>query len=134
LTGIIIVGHGNLALDLVEVSERILGKQENLSAVSVQVGESDKVLYQKLENIVEVMKTDDIMILSDIFGGSIANTCLYFAKLRGHVSVITGFNLPMLIKVLTYRDKVNLEELASLACESGKNGIIDACKTYDEKG
>ncbi|MGB9595150.1 MAG: PTS sugar transporter subunit IIA [Candidatus Poribacteria bacterium] len=134
MTGIIIVSHGNIASDLMEVSERILGKQENISAVSIQVGESDKVLYEKLENLVNLMKADDIMILSDILGGSITNTCLYFAKMRGHISVITGFNLPMIIKVLTYRDKVNLEELACLACESGRNGIVDACKTYDEKG
>ena len=133
LIGIIVVSHGSLALELVSISERILGKQDYLSSVSVQVGESEQILYNKLKEIIEIMNTDDVIILSDIFGGSIANTCLYFAKLRGHASVITGVNLPMLIKALTHRDENDLNELSTLACDGGKNGIVDACKILEEK-
>lgn len=128
MIGIIVVSHGSLALELASISERILGKQDYFSAVSVQVGESEQILYNKLNEIIEIMNTDDVMILSDIFGGSIANTCLYFAKLRGHVSVITGVNLPMLIKVLTHRNETDLNKLSAIACKGGKAGIVNACK------
>jgi mannose/fructose/sorbose-specific phosphotransferase system IIA component len=133
LISIIIVGHGNFASELVSISQTILGKQKYLEIVSIKAGEGEHALHSRLTELMDTMEIDDVMILSDIFGGSISNMCLYFAKRKGHVAVVTGVNLPMVLKVLTYRDRVNLKELVSLACKGGKDGIVDACELIDEK-
>jgi len=133
LIGIIVVGHGNFASELASISQTILGKQKYLEAISVKAGEGEHAIHSKLKELMDYMEIDDVMILSDIFGGSISNSCLYFAGHNGHIAVITGVNLPMLLKVLTYRNNVNLSELVSVACEGGKDGIVDACGIIDKK-
>ncbi|MBD3185051.1 hypothetical protein GF312_22400 [Candidatus Poribacteria bacterium] len=127
MIGVIVAGHGNLASEMITIAENIMGKQNHLIATSVKSGESQDILVERLSEILKNMETEDIIILSDIFGGSISNTCLYFAKKRKHVGVVTGVNLPMILKVLTHRDRKNLKELVSEACEGGKHGIQDIC-------
>ena len=128
LIGVIVVGHGNFASELVSVSENILGKQKYLDTVSVRAGEGEHTLHNKLNELMSNMEIDDVIILSDIFGGSLSNMCLYFAKNKGHIAVVTGVNIPMVLKVLSYRERVvGLNELVSVACKGGKDGIVDAC-------
>lgn len=136
MTGIIVAGHGNFAFEIVSIAENILGKQKYLEYVSLKSGEGEYTLNKKLNELINNMEIDNILVLSDIFGGSISNMCIYMAEKRDHIAVITGVNLPMLLKSLTYRDKVSLEELVSLACSGGKDGIVDACgllKRKDQK-
>lgn len=133
MTGIIVAGHGNFALEIVSIAENILGKQKYLEYVSIKSGEGEYTLSRKLNELISNMEIDNVLVLSDIFGGSISNMCLYFAEKKDHIAVITGVNLPMLLKSLTYRDKVSLEELVSLACSGGKDGIIDACGLLKRK-
>jgi len=133
LIGVIVIGHGNFASELVSLSEGILAKQKYFDMASVKAGEGEYALHTKLNELMGNMEIDDVMILSDIFGGSISNMCLYFAKNKGHVAVVTGVNLPMVLKVLTYRDSVSLNELVSVACKGGKDGIVDACGVLEEK-
>ena len=133
MIGIIVVGHGNFASELVLVSENILGKQKYLETISVKAGEGEHTLHSKLNELMSNMEIDDVIILSDIFGGSLSNMCLYFAKNKGHIAVITGVNIPMVLKVLSYRDRVSLNELVSVACKGGKDGIVDACGILEEK-
>lgn len=133
MIGIIVVGHGNFASELVSVSENILGKQKYLETISVKAGEGEHTLHSKLNELMSNMEIDDVIILSDIFGGSLSNMCLYFAKNKGHIAVITGANIPMVLKVLSYRDRVSLNELVSVACKGGKDGIVDACGILKEK-
>jgi len=133
MIGVIVAGHGSFASEIISIAENILGKQEALEFVSVGIGEGDYTLSNELEASLEKIDAEEVLILSDIFGGSVSNTCLYFAKVRKHISVVTGVNLPMMLKVLTYRDKVDLAELTSRACKGGREGILDACKWLDEK-
>ena len=102
--------------------------------VSVKAGEGEHTLHNKLNELMSNMKIDDVIILSDIFGGSLSNMCLYFAKNKGHIAVVTGVNIPMVLKVLSYRERVvGLNELVSVACKGGKDGIVDACGILEEK-
>lgn len=134
MIGVIVVGHGNFASELVSVSENILGKQKYLDTVSVEAGEGEPILHNKLNELMSNMDIDDVIILSDIFGGSLSNMCLYFAKNKGHIAVVTGVNIPMVLKVLSYRERVvGLDELVSVACKGGKDGIVDACGILEEK-
>lgn len=134
MIGIIVAGHGNFASELISILQSIMGEQEYLEAVSVGVGEGEYVLNNRLETGLKAMAVDEVLILSDIFGGSVSNTCLYFARSRKHVAVVTGVNLPMLLKVITYRESVDLSKLVSLACKGGREGILDACGLLDKAG
>ncbi len=118
---------------IVSIAENILGKQRYLEYVSIKSGEGEYILNKKLNELISNIEIDNILVLSDIFGGSISNMCLYLAEKREHIAVITGVNLPMLLKSLTYRDRVSLEELVSLACNGGKDGIVDACGLLKRK-
>ena len=134
MIGVIVAGHGNFACEIISILQNIMGEQEHVEAVSVGVGEGEYFLRDRLGAALEAMEVDEVLILSDIFGGSISNTCLYFAKSRKHVAVVTGVNLPMLLKVITYRESGDLSELVSLACEGGREGILDACGLLDKAG
>jgi mannose/fructose/sorbose-specific phosphotransferase system IIA component len=127
MIGIIVAGHGNFASEIISIAESILGKQKFLKAVSVNTGEGEFILKSELEAALERMEADEVLILSDIFGGSVCNTCLHLANDKADVGLVTGINLPMILKVLTYRNSVDLDELISIACEGGKTGILDVC-------
>ncbi len=132
MIGIIVAGHGSFASEIVSTAERIMGKQEYFEAVSVKIGEAESALKGKLDSILKMTEVDDVLVLSDIFGSSFSNRCIYFAKNSGHIAVVTGVNLPMVLKVLTYRDSVGLVDLVSLACKGGREGIMDACGLLDK--
>jgi len=132
MIGVIVAGHGNLASEIISTAERVMGKQEYLEAVSVKVGEGEDNLKDKLNAVLRMTEISEVLVLSDIFGSSFSNVCMHFAKDAGQVGVVTGVNLPMVIKVLTYRNSVDLRELVSLACKGGKDGILDACGWLDK--
>ena len=130
---VVVAGHGNLASDIIATAERTLGKQEHLGSISVKFGEGEDDLRNKLNTVLDIAEDDDVIVLSDIFGSSFCTGCVCLARDSVHVAVVTGVNLPMLLKVLTYRDRVSLVELVSLACKSGREGIRDACGLLDEE-
>ena len=133
MIGVIIACHGELASEIVSVAEEIMGEQRHLEAISVKVGESKDNLRSKLDIVMNMMDVDGVLILLDLFGSSFSNSCMYFAQKRTHVAVVTGVNLPMVLKVLTHRDSMDLKNLVSLACKGGKDGILDACGWLSEK-
>jgi PTS system mannose-specific IIA component len=134
MIGVIIVGHGSFAYEIVSIAENIMGKQEYFEPVSVKVGEREDDLRNKLDAVLAMSEIDSVLVLSDIFGGSFSNACMYFAKNRGRIGVVTGVNLPMVLKVLTHRKSItDLGELVTLACSGGKDGILDACHWLDKK-
>ncbi len=129
---VVVAGHGNLAYDIITTAERTLGKQESLKAVSVKFGEGESDLRSKLSTVLDMAEHGDVIVLSDIFGSSFSKGCVGLAKDERRVAVVTGVNLPMVLKVLTYRGRVDLPELVSLACKSGREGIRDACGLLDD--
>lgn len=129
MIGVIIAAHGNLASEIIATAEKSLGKQEHLEAVSMRVGEWAGDLKNKLNAVLKMAAIDDVIVLADIFGSSFTNECVCIAK---NVAVVTGVNLPMVLKVLTYRKRTDLRELVSLACKGGREGIRDACGLLDK--
>jgi len=130
--GVVIVTHTDYGIHLQKAAEMILGPQENVRAISVEVNmdttETGKLLDAA---IAEVERGCGVMILTDMFGGTPTNLSLsLFAKHR--IEVVTGVNLPMLIKVLSTRDKT-LELLAADAKSAGVQGIVVAGEVLRKK-
>ena len=134
MIGVIVAGHGKLASEIISTAEKTLGKQEHLEAVSMQVGEGENTLRSKLDAVLKMSEVDDVLVLADIFGSSFSKECVYLAKNKGRVAVVTGVNLPMVLKVLTYRGRADIDELVLLACKGGREGIRDACELLNKRG
>ena len=124
MIGIVIVTHRQLGDALIEAAEFILGKKpEALVSVSIDLNESAEVLRAKIaEGIRSVGSEEGVLILTDMFGGTPSNLSYSFLE-EGHIEVISGVNLPILIQADNIRKKMKLDKLAVKLEEFGKKSI-----------
>lgn len=123
MIGGIIVSHGKLAEELLNALTIILGEAMNIEAISIgwydDVEESKKKINQSLKR---VEQKNGVLIFTDMFGGTPSNLSFSFLK-DGQVEIITGVNLPMLIKFVSLQRSHNLKEVAKKVVEQGKKNI-----------
>ena len=128
--GVVVVTHGQLATELVNSAEMIVGDLPHFTAVSI--GWHDDVEHAKEEigrAIARVQSSaggtpEDpagVLVLTDMFGGTPANLAVTFVSPQ--VEIITGVNLPMLIKLARTAKKGDLLTLAREMREDGRNAI-----------
>jgi PTS system mannose-specific IIA component len=124
MIGIVIVTHRQLGDALIEAAEFILGSRpEALVSVSIDLSESADVLRRKIAGSIKKVKSEaGVLILTDMFGGTPSNLSYSFLE-EGHIEVISGVNLPILIQAANTREKMNLDELAVKLEEFGKKSI-----------
>jgi PTS system mannose-specific IIA component len=124
MIGVVVVTHGQLATELVNAAETIVGDLPRFAAVSI--GWHDDTLDAREEiaqAVARVRKdTQGVLILTDMFGGTPANLAMTFLG-EGDVEVITGVNLPMLIKLARPPKETDLLTLAREMREHGRNAI-----------
>lgn len=131
--GVIIVTHGGLAHELLKTVEMIVGNQPHMRAISVSAEIEDSVLCGKMqETIKELNSGEGVLILTDMFGGTPSNLSLSFLDERS-VEVITGVNLPMLVKLADCNEKLSLEEIKTRIVEYGRRNILVASDLLVEK-
>ncbi|HOW56263.1 MAG TPA: PTS sugar transporter subunit IIA [Syntrophorhabdaceae bacterium] len=123
MTGLVVVAHFNLAREMVAATELIVGKQEQFVAVDIVPDEPVEKIKEKIVlSLKECNSGDGVIILTDMFGGTPSNISLSFLE-DGNVEVVAGVNLPMLIKLVTYREGKPLDELASFITQYGQKNI-----------
>jgi PTS system mannose-specific IIA component len=123
MIGIVVVAHFNLSREMVAATELIVGKQEQFAYVDIFPDEEvDKIKKKLTEALKAADSGEGAIILTDMFGGTPSNISLSFLQ-EGKVEVVTGTNLPMLIKLVTYRQGRSLSELASFIASYGKKNI-----------
>lgn len=123
MVGIVVCAHFNLAREFVMAAELIVGKQDQIRYVNINPEEEMEAVKRRLqEAIKEVDAGDGVIIFTDMFGGTPCNLSLSFLN-EGKIEVITGVNLPMLIKVLLEREGKNLKELTEAVTTYGKKQI-----------
>jgi PTS system mannose-specific IIA component len=121
-----VVSHGHLAQELVAAAEMIVGEVAQIQAVSI--GWHDDVNDAKKEierRIAEVDSGGGVLILTDMFGGTPSNIAFSFHD-PGKVDVITGVNLPMIIKITNQKEDDSLESLARSVRDQGRTSISTA--------
>ncbi len=124
MIGIVICCHGKMGEGMRDAAEMIVGAQEQLRVVSVNPGNGGNEILDALTQAVkEVDKGDGVLLVTDLFGGTPTNIgCALLGE--ASVEVVTGFNLPLLIKALTGRnDASSLSELARTASDYGRRHI-----------
>ena len=124
MIGIVIVTHSQLGDALIEAAQFIIGKRpEALVSVSIDLSESADVLRAKIAEGIKTVKSEDgVLILTDMFGGTPSNLSYSFLE-EGHLEVISGVNLPILIQAVNTRKKMRLNKLAVKLEEFGKKSI-----------
>ena len=125
--GIIIVAHADLGATLLRLVESILGPQSDCTSISVDAAFEASDTVQRLNDAASRLdKGAGVLVLTDMFGGTPTNLSLALLA-RHRLEVVTGVNLPMALKAFGARE-VALEDLAALAEEAGKSGIVAAGK------
>lgn len=123
MIGGLIVSHGKLAEELLNALTIIIGEAVNIEAISIgwydDVEESKKKISQSLRKIDQ---KNGVVIFTDMFGGTASNLSFSFLK-DEHIEIITGVNLPMLIKFVSLQRSNNLKEVAKKVYEQGKKNI-----------
>jgi PTS system mannose-specific IIA component len=134
MIGVIIVAHGELAHAFKDATELIMGKQEQFMAVSIGAQEEVNLASGRLKKaICEVDHGDGVLVLTDMFGGTPTNLSLAFLEEK-KVEVLTGVNLPMLIKLMSLRQELtDLESIKERLCIYGREKIIAASDLLNHK-
>ena len=124
MIGIVIAKHCKLGDALIDAAEFILGNRpEGVVSISIDLKDNPKKLLDKISvGIKKVHQNQGVLILTDMFGGTPSNLSYSFLE-EGRVEVLSGVNLPILIKALRLRNEMNLGEIASTLEEFGKKSI-----------
>lgn len=123
MIGVVVVSHGRLANEFVAAAEHVLGPQPQMRAVAI--GPNDD-MEERRADIIETVRAvdsgDGVVILTDMFGGTPSNLSFSFYK-ENHVEIITGVNLPMLIKFVSLQRNNNLKDVAKKVVDQGKKNV-----------
>jgi PTS system mannose-specific IIA component len=132
--GVVIVTHYELGEQMLQALRSILPNAPEFFAVSVSPDQSvDEMRGAISEKLVKAEAGQGVLILTDMFGGTPSNIALSFLD-ELKVEVVTGINLPMLIKLATLREEKSLEELASFIKDYGRRNISVASELVSENG
>ncbi|HRR41629.1 MAG TPA: PTS sugar transporter subunit IIA [Syntrophales bacterium] len=132
MVGVLIITHGDLGRELINAAEMIKGPLEGVVFVSVNYSKGVEDLKKEIKaSIKKVDSGDGTLIFTDLFGGTPSNISLSFLK-EGKVEVVTGVNLPMLLK-LDMRGEKKLSELASLIRDYGRKNIYLASEVLSKE-
>jgi mannose PTS system EIIA component len=119
----VIVTHGHLAGELLAAAEMIVGPISHIAAVSIGWHDDVDAARDEVQRaITRVSQQRGVLLLTDMFGGTPTNIASMFLE-EGAVEVITGVNLPMVIKLATATAEDSLAEIARKICDQGRQGI-----------
>jgi len=128
--GIVVVSHGQVAGELVNAARNIVGDVPAIAAVSIAWTDDMSAAREKIERALGEVGGGGVLILTDMFGGTPTNVSLPF--LSAQVEIVTGVNLPMLIKLIGQREG-DLLEVARVVRDQGKGAIYVASEILEKK-
>ncbi len=125
MIGIIVATHSRLAHELLQTAEMIIGPFALVEPVSidreVSVDTAKQQLQQSFDRVSE--DGDGVIILTDIFGGTPTNISAEFLAVK-QVEILTGVNLPMLLKCISARRGMQVDELTGMLKDYARNAVM----------
>src|SRR5215470_12267466 len=119
----VIVTHGHLAGELLAAAEMIIGPVSHIAAVSIGWHDDVEAARDEVQRaITRVTQGGGVLLLTDMFGGTPTNIASMFLE-EGAIEVVTGVNLPMVIKLATSTTEDSLPDIARKICDQGRQGI-----------
>ncbi|MFV0321418.1 MAG: PTS galactosamine/N-acetylgalactosamine transporter subunit IIA [Alphaproteobacteria bacterium] len=139
MIGIIVAGHGNFATGITSTVNLVAGEQDDYMAVDFIEGMSGEELVEKIDHAIKTLKTNDILIFTDILGGAPFRSASTLAQSAPHITdanieVISGTNAQMILEACLEREEY--DDVASLANDiivSGREGISSLKLELKEK-
>lgn len=124
MIGVVVVTHGQLATELVNAAETIVGDLPQMVAVSIGWHEDVHDARDDIHAAIARVKngTRGVLIVTDMFGGTPCNLAMTFLA-KDEIEVVTGVNLPMLIKAAGLRDAAALADVARQLADHGRSAI-----------
>jgi mannose PTS system EIIA component len=126
MIGALVVTHGHLGQELVAAAEMIVGEISHIQAVSIgwhdDVNEAQKDMEKRIS---EVENGKGVLILTDMFGGTPSNIAFSLHE-PGKIDIVTGVNLPMIIKIVSQKEGDTLDYLARVVRDQGRASIASA--------
>ena len=133
MIGVVVVTHGQLATELVNAAEMIVGDLPQFTAVSIGWHEDVNDARDDIAQAIERVRSESgVLILTDMFGGTPSNLAISVMS-RPKVEVLAGINLPMLVKLAKVRAEYPLSEAVAAAQESGRKYITIASRVLAGK-
>ena len=135
--GVVVVTHGLLGRELVEAARVILGGSAELPLHALSIGWNDP-MDEAREHVEETLAVANhgsgVLILTDMFGGTPTNLCLSFLA-EGEVEIITGVNLPMVVKCMNLGRELGegrtLREVAERVARKGSSSVVLASEMLE---
>ena len=132
--GVVVVTHGQLAAELVNAAEAIVGDLANIAAVSIGWHDDVEHAREEIGAAIERVATEiGTLVLTDMFGGTPSNLSVTFLQ-PGRTEVVTGVNLPMLLKLANLRERVDLKAIARTVREHGQSAVWVASDALEGRG
>ena len=130
MTGLIIVTHGDLAQEFLNAAFMIIGPQEGALALCTRRDDHPAAIEAELRKMISALGREDngVLVMTDIFGGTPTNISLPLLQ-PGHVDILTGVNLPMVLKFFSQRAKAPLAELSALLKIYAQQGVVLVSET-----
>lgn len=129
----IVITHGDLGKELLEVARSVVGEQPQVEAISLFPGESPAELRMKLDEVLRrLSKEDGVIIFTDMFGGTPTNASLPLT-VGQNIELLTGVNLPMILEFFTSREVMTLPDLVQKVKQTGQKTIINAKEMFLKK-
>ena len=123
MVGIVLVAHCNLADEFMQALKLIGGEIDNICPVQFNPDDTPEASLKKItEAVRKVDRGTGVLILTDMFGGTPSNLSFSFLK-DNQIDIITGVNLPMLIKFVSLQRSNNPKDVARKVVDQGKKNI-----------
>jgi PTS system mannose-specific IIA component len=133
MIGVLITTHGNLGNELIKSAELIKGPLNNILHICVDQAEDVEDLKKEISNAIKKLdKGKGVLVLTDLFGGTPSNISLSFMK-EGKVEVLTGVNLPMVLKLSEVKEDMTLRDFACIIKNYGEKNIMLASEILSKK-
>ena len=133
MVGVIVITHGNLGSELIKATELIKGDLKGALAISVDAAKGVENLKKEITTAIKKVDSGNgVLILTDLFGGTPSNISLSFLK-EHKVEVVTGVNLPMMLKISERQEDMTLGDFADYIRNYGKKNIYLASEILNRK-
>jgi len=131
MIGIVVVAHSNIGCEMVTATQRIIPDASHIIGVAVESNDPPQLIRKQIMDAIEAVDTSEgLLILTDMFGGTPSNICLSFLN-REKTEIISGLNLPMLIKLANLREQVHFDDIVPFIQQYGQRNIVVASHVLD---
>ena len=123
MIGLVLVTHGGLAREFLAAVEHVVGQQRNVAVVCIgPEDDMEERRKQIIDGVARVNEGNGVVVLTDMFGGTPSNLAISVLD-QGHVEVVAGMNLPMLIKLASVRAELPIDQAIDQAKDAGRKYI-----------